>query len=74
MTVYVILAYDKDYYTFESYLGVFRTRDEAKKFIDDDYWANSFDGMYYPNHKEYKIKEEKFKCFRTLMCESLPGH
>lgn len=59
MIVYVVLAYDEDWYTFESYLGVFRTKDEAQNFIDDDYWENGLDGMKHPNHEEYKIKEEK---------------
>ena len=30
MTVYVLLAYDEDYYTFETFLGVFRTKEEAE--------------------------------------------
>lgn len=54
MRVYVLLAYDEDYYTYESYLGVFRTREEAINFIENDYW----DGTREHKHKQYKIKEE----------------
>ena len=58
MKVYVLIAYDTDWYTFETYLGVFRTKEEAQKFINNDYWTTD-KGEKFSNHDEYEIKEEE---------------
>ena len=57
MKVYVLLGYDEDWYTFESYLGVFSSREKAEDFRDNDY-TEKFDGSRLPNHEEYQIIEE----------------
>lgn len=58
MKVYVLLAYDEDYYIFESFLGVFRTREAANNFIKSDCWFNC-DGEKVPKHEEYQIIEKE---------------
>lgn len=58
MTVYVLLAYDEDYYTFETFLGIFRTKEEAEDYIRQDNWVNSV-GEFIQEHEEYKIIEKE---------------
>lgn len=58
MKIYIVLAYDEDWYTFESYLGAFRTKEEAQNFIDNDYWTTD-EGEKVVEHEEYIIKEEE---------------
>lgn len=58
MKVYVVLGYDDDEYTYETFEGVYRTREEANNFIKNDYWVNC-DGEKIPEHEEYKIIVEE---------------
>ena len=51
--VYVVIGYDEDWYTFETFMGVFSTKEKAQEIIDNDY------DIYYNkkimNHEEYRI-------------------
>lgn len=52
--VYVVIGYDEDWYTFETFKGVFSTEEKAQEFIDNDYEELS-DGEKVFTHEEYKI-------------------
>ncbi len=62
--MYVLLAYDEDWYTFETFMGVFSTEEKAKEVRDNDYWIDKWEddnGELIEekafNHNEYKIIE-----------------
>ena len=35
--VYVLIGYDKDWYIFETFMGIFSTKEKAQAIIDNDY-------------------------------------
>ena len=55
MKLFVVLGYDEDWYTFETFLRVFSTREKAKEFIKSDY-EDGIDGKY-SIHQKYEIHE-----------------
>lgn len=50
--MYVLLGYDEDWYTFETFMGVFSTEEKAKEVRDNDYWINRWE-------EDGKLIEEK---------------
>ena len=52
--MYVLLAYDEDWYTFETFMGVFSTEEKAKEVRDNDYWINQWE------EDNGELIEEKF--------------
>ena len=56
MKVYVVLSYDEDenWFFFESFLGVFLTREKAENFIAND--CDEYDSTK-PRHDHYEIRE-----------------
>ncbi len=55
--MFVVLGYDEDYYTFETFKGIFSSREKAQKAIDNDYCCSKDGERLYKNHEEYKILE-----------------
>jgi len=55
--VYVLIGFDEDWYTFETFLGVFSTREKAQEYADNDY--DEFDDEKIFNHEGYKIYHVK---------------
>jgi len=53
--MYVLIAYDEDWYTFESFMGVFSSREKAQEIADNDYDIYGDEKVY--NHAEYQIYE-----------------
>ena len=53
--VYVLIGYDEDYYTFETFIGVFSTKEKAQECRDNDYGI--INGKRYNNHSWYEIYE-----------------
>lgn len=51
--MYVAIGYDVEWYTFETFMGVFSTKDKAQEIIDNDY--DILNGEKVMNHQEYKI-------------------
>ena len=51
--VYVLIGYDEDWYTFETFLGVFSSREKAQEYADNDY--ETYDDEKIFEHEEYKI-------------------
>ena len=51
--VYVVIAYDEDWYTFETFMGVFSTKEKAQARIDNDYYM--YDDEKVMEHEEYRI-------------------
>lgn len=51
--VYVLIGYDEDWYTFETFLGVFSSREKAQEYADNDY--DVYDDEKIFEHEEYKI-------------------
>ena len=54
--MYALIAYDEDYYTFETFMGIFSTKEKAQEVADNDYWEYE-DGEKVFEHQEYKIFE-----------------
>jgi len=55
--VYVLIGFDEDWYTFETFLGVFSTREKAQEYADNDYeeaYEEDDDTKYY-NHEGYRL-------------------
>ena len=52
--VYVVIGYDEDWYSFETFKGVFSTKEKAQEFIDNDYEELS-NGEKISTHEEYQI-------------------
>lgn len=70
MTVFVLLGYDEDWYTFENFEGVFSTLEKAKEYMEQDY--SVYDGVKVFEHSEYKILEIpidkfNFKCYNDYV-------
>lgn len=70
MIVFVLLGYDEDWYTFETFMGVFSTKEKAEEFLEQDY--TDYDGEKVFEHSEYKILEipiDKFnsKCYNDYV-------
>ena len=61
--VYVVIGYDEDWYIFETFMGVFSTKEKAQEVIDNDYEIYNIGKVM--NHQEYRIYpimiDEKFK-------------
>ena len=61
--VYVLIGYDKDWYIFETFMGIFSTKEKAQAIIDNDY--EIVGSEKFMNHEQYKILpitiDEKFK-------------
>lgn len=53
--MFVLLTYDEDYYIFETFVGIFSTREKAQEWIDNDYWVCNNEKV--PNHGKYVIRE-----------------
>ena len=51
--VYVVIGYDEDWYTFETFMGVFSTKEKAQAIIDNDYDICGDEKIM--NHEEYRI-------------------
>lgn len=51
--VYVVIGFDEDWYTFETFMGVFSTKEKAQEIIDNDYYM--YDDEKVMNHIEYRI-------------------
>lgn len=52
--LYAVIGYDEDWYTFETFIGVFSTREKAQECIDNDYVEED---ERYHNHESYEICE-----------------
>ena len=61
--VYAVIGYDEDWYTFETFMGVFSTKEKAQMIIDNDYDVYGDEKIM--NHQEYRIYpiaiDEEFK-------------
>lgn len=61
--VYVVIGYDEDWYTFETFMGVFSTKEKAQEIIDND--CDIYDDEKVMNHQTYRIYpitiDEKFE-------------
>ena len=61
--VYAVIGYDEDWYTFETFMGVFSTKGKAQEIIDNDY--DICGDKKFMNHQEYRIYpiaiDEEFK-------------
>lgn len=55
--MFVVLGYDEDWYTFETFKGVFSSREKAQEAIDNDYFCSIDGERLYKNHSEYEILE-----------------
>ena len=55
--MFVLLGYDEDWYTFETFIGVFSTKEKAQEYADNDYEIYDEEKVF--NHQEYAIKEIK---------------
>lgn len=54
--MFVVLGYDEDWYTFETFKGVFSSREKAQEAIDNDYCYSGGERIC-KNHEEYEILE-----------------
>lgn len=52
---YILLGYDEDWYTFETFKGVFSTRENAEKAQAEDFEIYDDEKVF--NHSWYKILE-----------------
>lgn len=55
--MYVLLGYNEDWYEFETFIGVFSSKEKAQEYKDNDY--DEFNGKKYFNHERYEIHEIK---------------
>ena len=66
--VYVVIGYDEDWYTFETFMGVFSTKKKAQEIIDNDY--DVYDNEKVMNHQKYRIYpiviDERFKMVEEI--------
>ena len=66
--VYVVIGYDEDWYTFETFMGVFSTKEKAQEIIDNDY--DIYGDEKVMNHQEYRIYpitiDEEFEATETI--------
>ena len=66
--VYVVIGYDEDWYTFETFMGVFSTKEKAQAIIDNDY--DMYGDEKVMNHQEYRIYpiviDEEFKATEEI--------
>lgn len=51
--VYVVIGYDEDWYIFETFMGVFSTKEKAQEIINNDYYICYDEKVM--NHEEYRI-------------------
>lgn len=70
--VYVVIGYDEDWYTFETFMGVFSTKEKAQAIVDNDYDVYGDEKIM--NHQEYRIYpiaiDEEFKATEEIFpCE-----
>ena len=70
--VYVVIGYDEDWYTFETFMGVFSTKEKAQEIIDNDYWIG-YDNEKVMTHQEYRIYpiaiDEEFKVTEKIFSD-----
>ena len=55
--MFVLLGYDEDWYTFETFMGVFSTKKKAQEYADNDYEMCGKEKFF--NHEKYVIKKIK---------------
>lgn len=55
--MYVLLGYHEDYYEFESFIGVFSSKEKAQEYRDNDY--HEIRGEKYFTYGTYEIYEIK---------------
>lgn len=55
MTVFVLLGYDEDWYTFETFMGVFSTREKAEEVKNNDFTMYDDEKVF--EHQWYEILE-----------------
>ena len=55
--MYVLLGYNEDWYEFETFIGVFSSKEKAQEYRDNDY--DEFDRKKYFNYERYEIHEIK---------------
>ena len=51
--MYALIAWDNDYYDFQTFIGVFSSKDKAQEYIDNDYEICG-DKKFHA-HQEYEI-------------------
>lgn len=55
--MYIVIGLDEDWYTFETFMGVFSTKEKAQKCIDNNYEVDTYTNEKIPLHQEYEIRK-----------------